>query len=122
MPTQIAPVSEYGNLSRLLNSLPEDMVYRICNGHYDEYASAIEQQCCQRSIVPEMPAVQRCGETNWRIGCQRGLDNGYIEQADTLEELAAMLNLDGEIVLQTVANWHNLVASGKEDLYGTSFE
>ena len=69
-----------------------------------------------------MPAVQRCGETNWRIGCQRGLDNGHIEQADTLEELAAMLNLDGEIVLQTVANWHNLVASGKEDLYGTSFE
>ena len=98
------------------------MVYRICDGHYDEYANTIAQQCCQRSIVPEMPAIQRCGETNWRIGCQRGLDNGYIEQADTLEELAAMLNLDGEIVLQTVANWHNLVASGKEDLYGTSFE
>ena len=50
------------------------------------------------------------------------LDNGYIEQADTLEELAAMLNLDGGIVLQTVANWHNLVVSGKEDLYSTSFE
>ena len=115
-------VSEYGKQARLLNSLPGGMAYRIWDNHYDEYASAIEQECCRRLIVPEMPVVQRCVETDWRIGYKRGLDNGYIKQANTLEELAEMLNLDEEIVLQAVADWNDLVASGKEDPCGIPFE
>lgn len=111
-------VAEYGRQARLLNSLPGGVAYRIWDANYDEYASAMDQQCCRKLIVPDMPVVDRCVENDWRIGFQRGLDNGYIKQADTFEELADLLGLDRDIVIGAVEDFNALVASGAEDPCG----
>jgi len=49
---------------------------------------------------------------------QQWLDSGYLKMADTIEELAAKINVDPATLRETVERWNGFVAKGKDEDFG----
>ncbi len=115
-------VANYSDQAVLYQNLPGSQKYCIFDSHYAEYAPTFMQECCRRLIVPTMPDIDRVPEAliehDWQLGAQRGIDEGRIKVADTLEELAELLGLDAGIVTAAVERWNADVAATPESLDG----
>ena len=48
------------------------------------------------------------------------LEKGWIKKANTLSELAKIIDLDGDQLTETVNRWNAMVASGDDDDFGRS--
>ncbi|MDR0514552.1 MAG: FAD-binding protein [Coriobacteriaceae bacterium] len=115
-------VADYGKQARVLQCLPGATGYRFFDSHYEEYAAEQKQECCRYLINPSMPDVDRIPESliehDWREGAKRGIKEGRIKSADTLDELAELLGLDPGIVKKAVDDWNVLVAAGADEECG----
>lgn len=115
-------VAQYGNQAELYQSLPGAQKYCLFDSDYERYAETFDQECCRHLIVPTMPDIDRIPEAliehDWKLGAQRGIDEGRIVKADTLAELASKLGLDAGIVEDAVARWNAEVAQKPESFNG----
>ncbi len=120
--TYYPEVSNYALQGSTLQSCPGAQAFRIFDSHYEEYAPTFDQQCCRHLIVPTMPDIDRIPEAmiehDWKEGAKRGIAEGRIKQADTLEELASQLGLDPSIVTSNVDQWNEQVAASPENVDG----
>lgn len=92
--------------------------YVIFDNGYADNIWQLKQQACRYPIFPEQPGVERMDEFfaphDWLEGVQNGIDRGAIKVADTIEELAEKLELDPQIVRQSVDDWNATCASGED--------
>lgn len=120
--TYYPDVANYALQGSTLQSCPGAQAFRVFDSHYEEYAPTFDQQCCRHLIVPTMPDIDRIPEAmiehDWKLGAKRGIAEGRIKQADTLEELADLLGLERSIVVDNVAQWNEQVAASPESLDG----
>ncbi len=120
--TYYPDVANYALQGHTLQSCPGAQAFRVFDSHYEEYAPTFDQQCCRHLIVPTMPDIDRIPEAmmehDWKLGAKRGIAEGRIKQADTLEELADLLGLERSIVVDNVAQWNEQVAASPESLDG----
>ena len=61
--------------------------------------------------------------SNWTLeraveGWQKLIEDGYVQQADTLEELAEKLNIPADTFVKTVERYNELEAKGHDDDFG----
>lgn len=115
-------VANYALQGSTLQSCPGATAYRIFDSHYEEYAPTFDQQCCRHLIVPTMPDIDRIPEAliehDWKLGAKRGIEEGRIKKADSIEALADELGLDPAMVTAAVKKWNEDVAAGPESLDG----
>ncbi|MCB1742058.1 MAG: FAD-binding protein, partial [Gammaproteobacteria bacterium] len=55
---------------------------------------------------------------DWSQDNRKELDNGLLQRADSLEELAAHMGVAPQVLAQTIANWNALVEAGDSDPLG----
>ena len=115
-------VAQYGAQAQLYQSLPGGQKYCFFDSNYEQYAETFDQECCRHLIVPTMPDIDRIPEAliehDWKLGAQRGIDEGRIVKADTLAELASKLGVVAETVEEAVSTWNATVASKPEEFDG----
>lgn len=51
---------------------------------------------------------------------EKYIENGITQQADTIEELAALINVDPATLAETLNTWNDAVAKGKDEAFGRS--
>ncbi|NTW28648.1 MAG: FAD-dependent oxidoreductase [Coriobacteriia bacterium] len=92
--------------------------YVIFDDNYEEYVAATDQILCRTPIRPDMPNQDRWPEglpNDWRVGAKAAIKDGTIKSADTLEALAAALELDTDVVVKAVGDWNALCKAGADD-------
>lgn len=96
--------------------------YAIFDADYETNIFKLRQAACRRPITPDMAGVERMpedvGPHDWRVGVQRALDRGAIKTSDTVEGLAAELELDPVVLEDAVDHWNEICASGVDPEYG----
>lgn len=119
LPNMPAFVGSSGDTLRVAAQMsrPNGRVYCIFDSNYEEYAAKIAVEKGER-----MPAVASAPDrdpglydSDWHVEFQNALGDGRIKKADTLEELAEMLDLDPVIVKDTVERWNANCEKGVDD-------
>lgn len=95
--------------------------YQIFDSDYETNIWKIVQLGCRLPLNPDMAGIERMPEYyaphDWRIGVKHALDHGVIKKADTLEELASLLELEPSVVVNAVENWNKICDSGVDHEY-----
>jgi len=89
--------------------------YAIFDGNFEEYMWKISNPPLaeRRPIAKEDPVVQQdLFDPDWRVEFEKALENGRMKKADTLEELAELLELDPQVVKEAVDQWNENCAKG----------
>lgn len=98
---------------------PGNRGYVIFDKGWEARVPAFGQSGCRRPITPDMKDVDRMPETiaphNWVDGANRAIENGWIRQADTIEELAEKMGLNPTVVKQAVDDWNATCEAGADN-------
>ena len=96
--------------------------YVIFDSNYPENIWKLKQQACRYPVTVDQPGVERMDEFfaphDWLEGVDKAVERGAIKKADTLEELAAMLELKPEVVVKAVEDWNAMCAAGEDPDWG----
>jgi hypothetical protein len=95
----------------------------IFDGDYEEHVKVFNESGARTLYEPggkQLPEIQgsltkAINDADWREGLARGVEGGYIKKADTLEELAELLELDPAVVETAVAEWNAVCEKGEDD-------
>jgi len=98
---------------------PGNRGYVIFDKGWEARVPAFGQSGCRRPITPDMKDVDRMPEAvaphNWVDGANRAIENGWIRQADTIEELAEKMGLNPAVIKQAVDDWNATCAAGVDN-------
>ncbi|MGV8082404.1 MAG: FAD-binding protein [Coriobacteriia bacterium] len=107
-----------------LMNQPNGYGYVFFDSHYEEYVPAFDSKVCRKPIRPEMADegadLSRIPKTlwDWRNGTNAAIKAGVIKKADTIEELAKMLELDPDVVTAAIDRWNKMCESGVDKELG----
>ena len=111
-------LSGFTSQGNLLKGLPGNQGYVIFDDNYEEYALGFNQLMCRIPICREIfgDAVERAPEylQDWPSGARQAIDDGIVETADTIEELAEKMGLDVQTVVDAVDNWNAICEAGED--------
>lgn len=114
------PATNLGDLATIQMSLPGKRAYVFWDAHYEEYINGFKQGACRKPITPDMTNIDRVPETHaphdWRKGVEEAIQAGAIKKADTIEELAGLLELDKAVVKKAVEDWNAVCKAGVDTL------
>lgn len=96
----------------------------VFDSGYEEHVKNFKESSARTLFDPETNPIKELqlrsaaiNDTDWRDGLQRGIDGGYIFKADTLEELAELLEVNPEVVKGTVEEWNTACENGEDESY-----
>lgn len=119
LPNMPAFVGSSGDTLRVAAQMsrPRGRAYCIFDSRYEEYAPKIAVEKGERMPAVAFDPSRDPGlyDADWHVEFQNALEDGRIKKADTLEELAGMLDLNPDIVKSTVARWNESCAKGVDD-------
>ena len=93
---------------------------------YEKIMDESTEPICRKPITPEMCAAAGANvdrlpeavcERDWHIGFQQGLDGGWIVSADTIEELAAKLEVNAASLKKGIDQWNAACDAGVDDMF-----
>lgn len=91
----------------------------LFDGNYMEYTKSFTEKGARVLNTPDMPGVSDSPaalvDHNWHDGFDRGVKSGIIKQADTLEELAPMLDMEVEDLTRAISEWNEACAKGEDE-------
>ena len=99
-------------------SRPRGRVYAIFDSDYEKNFDKIKADMGERKPITPEDGVRDTGglfDTDWHVEWDKALEDGRLKKADTLEELAEMLDLDPDIVNDVVTRWNDNCKKGKDD-------
>ena len=89
--------------------------YEIFDANFAENVFKITGGGDRCPLTPEDNLVPGIAATNdWLADVDEAIAEGRIKKADTLEDLAAQLGLDADVVLKAVENWNALCEAGAD--------
>lgn len=99
---------------------PGYRTYVIFGKGWEENVPAFHQSGCRRPQTPDMTNIERAPEAvaphNWLDGANNAIEQGWIKQANTPEELAEQLGLNPELVANAVEGWNATCAAGEDPM------
>lgn len=102
--------------------LPDGRGFVFFDDDYEENIWKLDQQGCRQPIIPETPGIDRMPETlaphDWTVGVADAIERGAIKKADTIEEVAELLELDPEMVAKAVEDWNAMCEKGVDEDLG----
>lgn len=104
---------------KLLHNLPGCQGYVIFDDDWYENSLGFDQQMCRipldASIFGE-EQLERIPESmrDYHANAQQAIDDGLIESADTIEELAEKLGLVPEVLVKAVDDYNAIVEAGED--------
>ena len=109
-----------------LLSQPEGHGYVFWDADFETNIVDFEEYMCRRPITPELAddgadldrLPESIGPHDYMEGVEKALEAGVIKQADTLEELAELLDFDPDILVAQVEAWNEICEAGVDSLYG----
>lgn len=83
----------------------------------DTYAESFAQHACREPVQEGMYRHDFIPEyyRDYHTGFQDAVDAGLIVQADTLEELAELIDMDPQVLTASVERWNEVCAAGEDD-------
>ncbi|MBR2836562.1 MAG: FAD-binding protein [Coriobacteriales bacterium] len=103
---------------KLLKGLPGNHGYVIFDDDWYERSLGFDQQMCRMPLDPAVfgDELYRVPEIYWdyKGGVETAMEEGLIESADTIEELAEKLGLDPEVLVKAVDNYNAIVEAGED--------
>jgi len=115
-PTHYKQHMPHLDFDMILNDLPNYPFYLITDHTRITSGIALAGKVDEKNIVETWAAVH--GLVAWSSTNQREIDKGWIVKADTLEELATKMGLNGPNLVAQVAEWNTMVAAGKDTQFG----
>lgn len=101
-----------------LRDLPGNQGYVIFDDNYEEYALGFNQLMCRIPMSRKIfgDELDRAPEylQDWESGARAAIDEGIIESADTIEELAEKLGLNVDVVVKAVNDYNAIVEAGED--------
>lgn len=98
---------------------PDHTYVTLWDANYIDYIYQFKTQGCSRMFPFENGAPVSAITIDAMMGMNQGLvENGYIQQADTIEELAEKLNIPADNLKETVDHYNELVAAGEDTDFG----
>ncbi len=103
--------------------------YGIAVADADNYVKIMDESTepiCRKPITPEMMAAagsnadrlpEALCERDWRIGFEQGLEGGWIVSADTIDELAAKLEVNADNLKKGIDSWNAACEAGVDEMY-----
>ncbi|MBR1455893.1 MAG: FAD-binding protein [Oscillospiraceae bacterium] len=117
--------NESGPYEFMLHSMymqPNHTYVDVFDANVKKYAEQFEEVgCCRLFPFPNGARSNRDFDTCWRDmteGENSHLALGYLQKADTLEELAEKLNIPADEFVATVERYNELCAKGVDEDYG----
>ena len=117
-PYDTTALGGFTSQGKRLKNLPGNQGYVIFDSKYEEYALGFNQLMCRipmsRAIFGD--AIDQAPEylRDWESGAKQAIEDGVIESADTIEELAEKLGLDPATVVDAVANYNAICEAGED--------
>ncbi len=104
---------------------PGGRTYVIFDADYEKNITKFKdvQDFCEIPLEPDMPGMKEWAENeetkdicpnDWRISVKRAIELGMIKKANTIEELADMLNIDPKRLKRTVAQYNEFCEKGRD--------
>ena len=113
--------NESGPYEFMLHSMlmqPDHTYCDIFDANNKEYTEQFQEVgCCRLWDFDNGAPPNRYYDDCWKSN-EELIEKGYIQQADTLEELAQKLNIPAEPFINTVQRYNVLCMQGKDDDYG----
>lgn len=127
---EVSPVIQMGDMANcaVYGGQPDGAVYNIMDSHYAENVFNIAQSTF---VIDESRVPLREGDpviknnlvtTDWEAELEAAIECGAVKRADTIEELADMLQLDRDIVKNAVTRWNETCAAGVDTELSTPYD
>ena len=98
---------------------PQHTYCTLWDANYESYIYQFKTQGCSRMFPFANGAPVSAITIDAAKGMNAGLlAMGYIQQADTIEELAEKLNIPADALAETVSHYNDLVAAGEDTDFG----
>lgn len=113
--------NESGPYEFMLHSMEMQPYHTYCDifdANNEQYCEQFDEVgCCRLFAFPNGALSNRTYESAWAdIG--QLIEDGYVQKADTLEELAEKLNIPSDAFVETVNHYNELCAAGEDTDYG----
>ena len=119
--------NESGPYEFMLHSMYMQPYHTYCDifdANNKEYCEQFDEVgCCRLFPFPNGAISNRSYDVCWKDmteGENSHLELGYLQKADTLEELAEKLNIPADAFVKTVERYNELCAKGVDEDYGKS--
>ncbi|MCD8367898.1 MAG: FAD-dependent oxidoreductase [Clostridiales bacterium] len=113
--------NESGPYEFMLHSMymqPDHTYCDIFDANNQQYAEQFDEVgCCRLFAFPNGALSNMTYDYVWSRN-EALIEDGYLQQADTLEELAEKLNIPADTFVATVERYNELCYSGKDEDYG----
>lgn len=99
-------------------SSPGYRSFIIFDDNYEESMKNFHEGACRMPLEPDMDRIDEFVPEHfrdWRNGAHDAIESGAIASGDTLEDLAAALGLDADVVTEAVEKWNAVCAAGEDD-------
>ncbi|MDE7243352.1 MAG: FAD-dependent oxidoreductase [Oscillospiraceae bacterium] len=113
--------NESGPYEFMLHSMWMQPYHTYCDifdGNNKQYCEQFDEVgCCRLFPFPNGALSNNTYESTW-ADTEKLIEEGYVQKADTLEELAEKLNIPVDNFLATVQRYNELCAKGVDEDYG----
>lgn len=113
--------NESGPYEFMLHSMWMQPYHTYCDifdANCEQYAEQFDEVgCCRLFAFPNGALSNRTFESCWESN-EGLIEEGYIQKADTPEELAEKLNIPTDTFLATVEHYNEMCAAGEDSDYG----
>jgi hypothetical protein len=104
---------------------PDHRSRKILDSHFNEYAEwwadnvrgGFDRLCPSRMYTEErlFPEALALLGDDWKASWDQSVERGVVKTADTLEELAPMIGMEPQVLVDAVAKYNELVEKGVDD-------
>lgn len=106
-------------------SQPDGHGFVIFDADFQENIKDFEEYMCRRPITPDLAdkgadldrLPEAIGPHDYMVGVNNAIDAGVIKKADTIEELAEMLEFEPEVLKAAVDQWNGICEAGEDSLF-----
>ena len=113
--------NESGPYEFMLHSMEMQPYHTYCDifdANNEQYAEQFDEVgCCRLFAFPNGALSNMTYDYVWSKN-EELIEDGYLQQADTIEELAEKLNIPAENLVATVERYNELCAEGVDEDYG----